>query len=58
MFNINPFYFIVEMSRNALVRGRIPDAVSVIYPFIFSILIFSAGYYIFTRTKEAFKDIL
>ncbi len=58
LFNLNPFYFIVEMSRNVLVRGRMPDSVSVIYPSICALVIFFAGYYIFNRTKEAFKDIL
>jgi lipopolysaccharide transport system permease protein len=58
LFNINPFYFIVEMSRDALVRGRIPDPISIIYPSAFALIIFFAGYYVFKRTKEAFKDIL
>lgn len=58
LFNVNPFYFIVEMSRNVLVRGRIPDSVSIIYPSVFSLMIFLTGYYVFSRTKEAFKDIL
>lgn len=57
-FNINPFYFIVEMSRSVLVRGKIPDVFSILYPSIFAIVIFLAGYYIFNKTKEAFKDIL
>jgi ABC-type polysaccharide/polyol phosphate export permease len=58
LFNVNPFYFIVEMSRNVLVQGKIPDSVSIMYPSIFALMIFLAGYYIFKRTKEAFKDIL
>ncbi len=58
LFNINPFYFIVEMSRNVLVRGKMPDAISVLYPSIFALTIFFAGYYVFLKTREAFKDIL
>lgn len=58
LFNVNPFYFIVEISRNVLVRGKIPDSVSIIYPSVCALVIFIAGYYIFNRTKEAFKDIL
>jgi lipopolysaccharide transport system permease protein len=58
LFNVNPFYFIVEISRNVLVRGKIPDSVSIIYPSVCALMIFIAGYYIFNRTKEAFKDIL
>lgn len=58
LFNINPFYFIVEISRNVLVRGKLPDLLSIVYPSVFALGIFFAGYYIFERTKEAFKDIL
>ncbi len=58
LFNINPFYFIVDMSRSVLVRGRIPDAVSIIYPSVFAIVIFLAGYFVFKKTRDAFKDIL
>jgi len=58
LFNLNPFYFIVEMSRNVLVRGKLPDVVSILCPSLFALVIFFAGYYIFERTKEAFKDIL
>jgi len=58
LFNLNPFYFVVEISRNVLVRGKLPDLISVLYPSIFALVIFFAGYYIFGRTKEAFKDIL
>lgn len=58
LFNVNPFYFIVEISRNVLVRGKIPDSVSITYPSVCALMIFIAGYYIFNRTKEAFKDIL
>jgi ABC-type polysaccharide/polyol phosphate export permease len=58
LFDLNPFYSIVEISRNVLVRGKMPDFISLIYPFIFALIIFLVGYYIFIKTKEAFKDIL
>ncbi len=58
LFNINPFYFVVEISRSALIRGRMPDMVSVLYPSVFALAVFFAGYYVFRKTKEAFKDIL
>ncbi len=58
IFNINPFYFIVEMSRSLLVRGKMPDVVTVLYPAIFALAIFFAGHYVFRKTREAFKDIL
>jgi len=58
LFDINPFYCIVEIYRSVLVRGKIPDVFSIIYPSIIALVIFLAGYYIFNKTKEAFKDIL
>ena len=57
-FSINPFYFIVESYRSIFVRGVMPDAVAILYPAVFSLLMFFGGYYIFDKTKEAFKDIL
>jgi len=57
-FVINPFYSIVETYRDILVRGKVPDALSIIYPSILALVIFIVGYYIFNKTKEAFKDIL
>ena len=58
LFYINPFYFIVEIYRDLLVRGKMPDVVSIIYPLVVAVLLFFLGYYIFNKTKEAFKDIL
>lgn len=57
-FNLNPFYSIVEIYRDILVRGSMPDAVSLIYPAVVGVVVFGAGYYVFHKTKEAFKDIL
>jgi lipopolysaccharide transport system permease protein len=58
LFDINPFYFIVETYRDVLVRGRLPDAAMTIYPLAGALVIFFFGYYIFNKTKEGFKDIL
>jgi ABC-type polysaccharide/polyol phosphate export permease len=58
IFDINPFYFIIEIYRDLLVRGKLPDAALFIYPSLFTLVIFFAGYSIFNKTKEAFKDIL
>lgn len=58
VFDINPFYFIVEIYRSVLLRGKIPDFASILYPFIVAVVIFFAGYYIFSKTKGAFKDVL
>ena len=56
--NINPLYFVIEMYRGFLILGKIPDMFSVLYPLIFSLFIFFAGYYIFSKTRDAFKDVL
>jgi ABC-type polysaccharide/polyol phosphate export permease len=58
IYNLNPGCFIVDIYRSLLVKGRIPDPASFAYPFIFALIIFLAGYYIFIKTKAAFKDIL
>jgi lipopolysaccharide transport system permease protein len=57
-FGFNPFFSIVEMYRNVLVRGEAPDAISLMYPSVFALVVFFGGYYVFSKTKEAFKDIL
>lgn len=58
VFAVNPFYFIVEVYRDVLVRGKIPDPHLIIYPAIFSITVFICGYIFFSKSKEAFKDVL
>jgi lipopolysaccharide transport system permease protein len=58
IFDINPFYFIVEMYRAFLIQGKIPEMFPVLYPLLFSLFIFFAGYYIFSKTRDAFKDVL
>jgi lipopolysaccharide transport system permease protein len=58
IFDMNPGYFIVEIYRILLVKGKIPDAAYFAYPSIFAVLTFLSGYYIFSKTKAAFKDIL
>ena len=58
VFSINPFYFIVEIYRDVLIRGKVPDPYLLIYPSVFSVVFFLSGYFLFSKTKEAFKDIL
>ena len=58
IFNINPFYFVIEMYRGFLIQGKMPDMFSVLYPLLFSLFIFFAGYYIFSKTRDAFKYVL
>jgi len=58
VFLINPFYYIVEIYRWVLIKGEIPSLSFFYYPVIFSLLVFLLGYYLFSKTEEAFKDTL
>ncbi|MEW6585929.1 MAG: ABC transporter permease [Nitrospirota bacterium] len=58
LFDINPFFFIVEIYRSLLVQGKMPDPVLLVYPSVCALAVFFAGYFVFSRTKEAFKDVL
>lgn len=58
VFSINPFYYIVEIYREVLIKGNVPSISWFYYPVFFSVLIFLTGYYLFSKTEEAFKDTL
>jgi len=58
VFLINPFYYIVEIYRAILIKGNMPPLNLFYYPVLFSIFIFISGYYLFSKTEEAFKDTL
>lgn len=58
VFSMNPFYFIVEIHRDILIRGRLPNWTSFIFPSVFAVAVFFAGYYVFSKTKVAFRDVL
>lgn len=58
VFSINPFYYIVEIYREILIKGNVPTISWFYYPIFFSIIIFITGYYLFSKTEEAFKDTL
>lgn len=58
LYIINPFYFLIEIYRNLMVRGVFPEPSFFIYPVVFSVIIFILGYSIFLKTKKAFVDVL
>ncbi len=58
LFRLNPFYFIIEGYRKALVQGAMQELTMFIYPALLAIAVFLAGSYIFNRTRDAIKDTL
>jgi len=58
VFYFNPFYWITKIYRAILIDGMLLGWKDFIYPVILSIMVFYAGWTIFKKTSEAFKDIL
>lgn len=57
-FYLNPFYWIINIYRSALINGVLPEWKYLLYPVILSVIVFYGGLTVFKKTKEAFKDIL
>jgi len=57
-FKINPFYWLIKVYRSVIIEGKLPISMEIIYPFLFSIIIFYIGSAIFYKSKEEFKDLL
>jgi lipopolysaccharide transport system permease protein len=58
VFTINPFYNLTEIYRGILVKGTVAPPETFLYPLSAAIVFSLGGYYIFLKTKDAFKDIL
>lgn len=58
IFYFNPFYWIIDIYRSALINGVLPGWKHFLYPVILSVVVFYGGLIIFRKTREAFKDIL
>ncbi len=58
LFHLNPFYWITEIYRTIIINGSLPGLKYFIYPGLLSLIVFYGGLKIFSKTKEAFKDIL
>lgn len=55
---LNPAYYMLEIYRDALFYGTIPD-MSILVPFtVFSIVLFIAGIWFFRKTKTGFGELL
>lgn len=57
-WRVNPLYGLVEAYRMVLIDGRIDFVNSLLYPFLFGIVAFIVGYWVFLRTEEDLKDLL
>lgn len=55
---LNPAYYMLEIYRDALFYGKIPD-INILVPFIvFSVLLFIASIWFFKKTKRGFGELL
>jgi len=55
---LNPAYYMLEIYRDALFYGKVPEITIIVPFFFFSILILVAGYIIFQKTKKGFSELL
>ena len=55
---VNPAYYMLEMYRDALFYGKIPD-MDILVPFtVFSVVLFIASIWFFRKTKTGFGELL
>ncbi|MFA6358540.1 MAG: ABC transporter permease [Candidatus Omnitrophota bacterium] len=55
---LNPAYYMLEIYRDALFYGKIPD-MNILIPFmVFSVLLFIASIWFFKKTKRGFGELL
>jgi len=55
---LNPAYYMLEIYRDALFYGKIPD-MSILVPFVvFSVVLFIASIWFFKKTKRGFGELL
>jgi ABC-type polysaccharide/polyol phosphate export permease len=55
---LNPAYYMLEIYRDALFYGKIPD-MNILVPFtVFSVVLFIAGIWFFKKTKTGFGELL
>lgn len=58
ILSINPAYYMIEIYRDSLFYGRIPD-IQILMPFtVFSIALFIISIWFFQRTKRGFGELL
>ena len=55
---LNPLTYPIELSRDLLFWGRLPDLVPLLAYYVESILIASLGFAWFQKTRKGFADVL
>ncbi|AHF08078.1 ABC transporter permease [Desulfitobacterium metallireducens] len=58
LLQINPLTLIIEESRKVLIYGNLPDWLSLGIAFLVSLVIASAGFWWFQKTRKGFADVL
>lgn len=58
LFNLNPFYAIIDNSREILIYGKMPDTVSTIISILLAGLIFFIGYFTFKKMSGSFAEYI
>ena len=56
--NFNPLTPVIEMSRDVLYFGKMPDLNEVLFCWIVSLLIVTLGFAFFQKTRKGFSDVL
>ncbi len=55
---LNPAYYMVNIYRDVLFFGNLPELIMVVPFFIFSVVLFFLSYWIFQKTKKGFSELL
>lgn len=55
-FNLNPMMPVINAYRDVLMFGRIPDMMGLLYVFVFSSILLTAGYFIFNCLQKRFAE--
>lgn len=58
MIAINPLVYFLEEGRNTLIFGVVPDPLNLLYAWVASIAVASAGFAIFQKMRNGFSDVL
>jgi lipopolysaccharide transport system permease protein len=55
---LNPLTYIIEESRNVLLFGKFPQWESLAWAMLIAIVIATAGFWFFQKTRKGFADVI
>jgi lipopolysaccharide transport system permease protein len=58
LYHINPMVSLIDAYRSVLIRGRVPEEGTLLSLAVVSLVLLSAGYFVFTRASRHFVDEL